>query len=336
MWEDTPNLPLSSPEDEVQQHEYPPQAQPKVQSQDTALTLLHNHASLSTILDTPIDEHPPSKEQQKSSEMQDQCPPTKSSTDAEGHGTNESKELEKEKEKEEEGEKKTMKNVEKTPETIPQDTRHDSKMSIHPPSPTPPLSLTTPPSVLPSALPSLPSPPPTTPIATYHYTHPSNLLLTSLSSVIGGLIHVHVPKHWLSLSNSNVIRRYVWGNELYTDDSDIVAMLFHSSYLSSSGHLLSSPPSSSSSSPSPPSMRKEKTSLLVTIRILPPLPLYIGSRTPLIHSRSYAGHHGTTLHIESVTPSPRRHRRSKADMSIREFYRADDGVRFVFNKAGPW
>ncbi|GME97512.1 unnamed protein product [[Candida] boidinii] len=54
----------------------------------------------------------------------------------------------------------------------------------------------------------------------------TELLPSILSNYINCLIDIHIP-HNLIKSNSNVKNRRIWGTDIYTDDSDILSILFH-------------------------------------------------------------------------------------------------------------
>ncbi|GMG39921.1 unnamed protein product [Ambrosiozyma monospora] len=69
------------------------------------------------------------------------------------------------------------------------------------------------------------------------------LLPSVISKYINCTVDVHVPYHAI-LNNDNVYNRRLWGTDVYTDDSDIVAILYHC------GILNSRDPTSSSSTSS--------------------------------------------------------------------------------------
>ncbi|GMF01277.1 unnamed protein product [Ambrosiozyma monospora] len=78
------------------------------------------------------------------------------------------------------------------------------------------------------------------------------LLPSVISKYINCTIDVHVPYHAI-LNNDNVYNRRLWGTDVYTDDSDIVAILYHC------GILNSRDPTSSSSSISSNGVRIRKS-----------------------------------------------------------------------------
>ncbi|KAI9019188.1 histone deacetylation protein Rxt3-domain-containing protein [Phycomyces nitens] len=61
----------------------------------------------------------------------------------------------------------------------------------------------------------------------FHLYTPT-LLLPNLEKWINGVLQVRIPAHYLSYSNPKVRKRAVWGTDIYTDDSDIVAIAIHS------------------------------------------------------------------------------------------------------------
>ena len=46
----------------------------------------------------------------------------------------------------------------------------------------------------------------------------------------GGAFEVRIPAHCLSGSNRQVRARQLWGSDVYTHDSDVVAVLMHCGY----------------------------------------------------------------------------------------------------------
>ncbi|ORX58168.1 Rxt3-domain-containing protein [Hesseltinella vesiculosa] len=60
----------------------------------------------------------------------------------------------------------------------------------------------------------------------YHLYHPS-MLLPNLQNHVNGLVQVRVPARYLTYQNPKVKKRAIWGTGVYTDDSDVVAMILH-------------------------------------------------------------------------------------------------------------
>lgn len=142
-------------------------------------------------------------------------------------------------------------------------------------------------------------------------------------------IDVRIPRYEL-YDNENVYERRVWGTDVYTDDSDVVAILYHCGILLSmdplaqdgantkstdretngNGNVALSPPPSSSTSPEPrypvqPDSPAEDISdmLVVRLRILPPLTAYHGRYRHCYNSRSWDGpvlHDGASVSVDSV------------------------------------
>lgn len=67
------------------------------------------------------------------------------------------------------------------------------------------------------------------------YTHdlPSHRpLLPRLEGNENSLVQIRIPSRYLnSARNQNVAKRKIWGTDIYTDDSDIVAVLYHTGHL---------------------------------------------------------------------------------------------------------
>ncbi|KAI8092200.1 histone deacetylation protein Rxt3-domain-containing protein [Gilbertella persicaria] len=55
-----------------------------------------------------------------------------------------------------------------------------------------------------------------------------HLLLPNLENCVNGLMEIRVPARFLTFDNVRVKKRAIWGTDIYTDDSDIVAMAIHS------------------------------------------------------------------------------------------------------------
>jgi hypothetical protein len=104
---------------------------------------------------------------------------------------------------------------------------------------------------------------------------------------------------WQSLLSQLIGKeRKVWGTEVYTDDSDLIAVLVHS------GFLLPSPYPSSSSPPSMTEKMEKDTAasgLLVTCRVIGRLVRYISTERNGLRSRGWGnGHDGGSLVVEGV------------------------------------
>ncbi|KAG2201555.1 hypothetical protein INT47_007432 [Mucor saturninus] len=54
------------------------------------------------------------------------------------------------------------------------------------------------------------------------------LILPHLERCLNGVMEIRVPARYLTFENMRVKKRALWGTDIYTDDSDIVAMAIHS------------------------------------------------------------------------------------------------------------
>ncbi|KAJ8097058.1 hypothetical protein POJ06DRAFT_283695 [Lipomyces tetrasporus] len=111
-------------------------------------------------------------------------------------------------------------------------------------------------------------------------------ILPRLEDRVNSFIQIRIARRFLSRqSNPHVVRREVWGTDVYTDDSDVVAALYHS------GHF----------SPSSGGVIAEKGDCVATLRILPLLQRYQGTFRHGINSRSWLTRHdGVSYRIEKV------------------------------------
>lgn len=124
-------------------------------------------------------------------------------------------------------------------------------------------------------------------------------------------IDVRIPRYQL-YHNDNVYQRHVWGTDVYTDDSDVVAILYHCGILQStdpladvSPHPQVAPLSAEPRYPVQPDSPAADVSdvLVVRLRILPPLTAYHGCYRHCYNSRTWAGpaqHDGASVAIDSV------------------------------------
>lgn len=59
------------------------------------------------------------------------------------------------------------------------------------------------------------------PLVSFMYTPGSSF--PDLRKYIGGTIEVRIPSVFLSSRNREVVTRQIWGTDVYTDDSDVLA-----------------------------------------------------------------------------------------------------------------
>ncbi|KEI41177.1 uncharacterized protein L969DRAFT_15203 [Mixia osmundae IAM 14324] len=113
-----------------------------------------------------------------------------------------------------------------------------------------------------------------------------------------------VKQDWSFWDLKSIRECQVWGTDVYTDDSDVLAMCLHSNWLKFSD----SPVSESAS--------KNHEAIAVTVRVAPRLLVYAGSLRNGLQSRSWGNSHdGVSLYIESIKATQDRRagrRRSKA------------------------
>lgn len=156
--------------------------------------------------------------------------------------------------------------------------------------------------------------------ATMPIAIPVTLLPDFLCNHLNCTIDVRIPRYEL-YDNENVYSRNVWGTDVYTDDSDPVAILYHCGILKSNDPFagfqsLQDNDSHTSTSNQWPVYPVQADSngttgtedisdvLVVRFRILPPLTAYYGCYRHAYHSRTWAQQHskhdGVSVSVESV------------------------------------
>lgn len=124
---------------------------------------------------------------------------------------------------------------------------------------------------------------------------PQELLFENFEDNLNSVVWVRIARRYLTRTNPSVAERRLWGSDVYTDDSDVVAMLFHCGYLD---------PDSKD-----PQIREFATGtedLLVHVLVLPTLQKYRGCYTHDINSRSWlTPHDGGSIKIFGVATMPR-------------------------------
>ncbi|KAI9187998.1 hypothetical protein H9P43_002389 [Blastocladiella emersonii ATCC 22665] len=126
----------------------------------------------------------------------------------------------------------------------------------------------------------------------------SGVLFPPLEHLVNGTLHVRIPAYHLSYNNPAVRRAAVWGTAVYTDDSDVVAMLLHAG-------KVTLPDPVPENTRSAPFHAPGVTDLLVSLRVYPRLEHYPGTLANRIRSRAWVDHDGVSLVIEKVTPLQR-------------------------------
>ncbi|KAF9897267.1 hypothetical protein BX616_005897 [Lobosporangium transversale] len=122
------------------------------------------------------------------------------------------------------------------------------------------------------------------------------------------MLEVRVASSYLTYNNAKIKKREVWGTDVYTDDSDVVAMLIHSGFYipplnanSTEQDLLHPTSQQHNFVPEPIKHICPGFDLAVTLRVLPKLVKYQGSIRHRIKSRTWnTGHDGVSFKIESI------------------------------------
>ncbi|KAF9143857.1 hypothetical protein BG015_000286 [Linnemannia schmuckeri] len=141
-----------------------------------------------------------------------------------------------------------------------------------------------------------------------YYRYDPAVLLPTMQGKENSLLEVRVASTYLTYDNAKVKKRELWGTDIYTDDSDVVAMLIHAGYFI--------PPTNSQCTDEdsfhPTSQHHNFVSnpikhicpgfdLAVTLRVMPKLIKYQGSIRHRIKSRTWStGHDGVSFKIESI------------------------------------
>lgn len=116
---------------------------------------------------------------------------------------------------------------------------------------------------------------------------PGKLIIRKYSPYLNSIVQVRVAHRWLTRTNALVSQRALWGSGVYTEDSDLVAALYHE------GHI------GSDESEHP------QGDLFVSLIILPRLRGYKGSYMNGVFSRTWhAPHDGVSFMISGVRKLP--------------------------------
>ncbi|XP_004495444.1 uncharacterized protein [Cicer arietinum] len=102
------------------------------------------------------------------------------------------------------------------------------------------------------------------------------------SSNSGPTLEIRIPSEYVTATNRQVRGGQLWGTDVYTYDSDLVAVLMHTGYCR---------PTSSS----PPAAIQE---LRATIRVLPPKDCYISTLRNNVRSRAWGAAIGCSYRVE--------------------------------------
>ncbi|KAG0202940.1 hypothetical protein BGX33_009387 [Mortierella sp. NVP41] len=141
-----------------------------------------------------------------------------------------------------------------------------------------------------------------------YYRYDPAILLPAMQGKENSLLEVRIASTYLTYDNVKVKKREVWGTDVYTDDSDVVAMLIHAGYFIPPTHSQCT----DEDSLHPTSQMHNFVSnpikhicpgfdLAVTLRVMPKLIRYQGSIRNRIKSRTWSsGHDGVSFRIESI------------------------------------
>jgi len=105
-----------------------------------------------------------------------------------------------------------------------------------------------------------------------------NVVIPDLAKKMNSLIEVLLPAKYLTGETKPVKVKQIWGTDVYSDDSDLVAVLVHT------GHV---------------KLKGAKHTLLVSLRVCPTQATYTGSERNGLKSRSWSGPHpGVSFKVE--------------------------------------
>lgn len=104
----------------------------------------------------------------------------------------------------------------------------------------------------------------------------------SESSLSGPTLEIRIPAEHVSATNRQVRGGQLWGTDIYTNDSDLVAVLMHTGYCRTTA------------SPLLPTIKE----LHATIRVLPPQDCYISTLRNNVRSRAWGAAVGCSYCIE--------------------------------------
>lgn len=113
----------------------------------------------------------------------------------------------------------------------------------------------------------------------YESSHPDK---TGDFSNNGPTLEVRIPAEHVTATNRQVRGGQLWGTDIYTDDSDLVAVLMHTGYCRPTA------------SPPPPTIQE----LRATIRVLPPQDCYTSKLRNNVRSRAWGAGIGCSYRVE--------------------------------------
>ncbi|KAL8159146.1 hypothetical protein V2J09_000683 [Rumex salicifolius] len=102
------------------------------------------------------------------------------------------------------------------------------------------------------------------------------------SSLGGPTLEIKIPGEHVTATNRQVRGGQLWGTDVYTNDSDLVAVLMHMGYCRTSPN------------PPPPALQEVR----VIIRVLPPQDFYVSSLRNNVRSRAWGAGIGCSYRVE--------------------------------------
>ncbi|CAO3611988.1 unnamed protein product [Mucor hiemalis] len=165
------------------------------------------------------------------------------------------------------------------------------------------------------------------------------LVLPNLEANLNGIMEIRVPARYLTFENVRVKKRAVWGTDIYTDDSDIVAMAIHSGKF----EPVFVEPEVDAEDPFALAIAGKKRESLeaakklalsgkkwvchdnlipdydlqITVRVLPTLQHYTSCTRHRIKSREWAKHDGMSLFVNKVEKIKRGEARLRGRSTIK-------------------
>ncbi|XP_071687929.1 uncharacterized protein [Rutidosis leptorrhynchoides] len=110
----------------------------------------------------------------------------------------------------------------------------------------------------------------------------SEKLKTSETSITGPTLDIRIPAEHVCATNRQVKGGQLWGTDIYTNDSDLVAVLMHTGYCRPTA------------SPPPPAVQE----LRATVRVLPPQNCYGSTLRNNVRSRAWGAAIGCSYRVE--------------------------------------
>ncbi|KAJ2963546.1 hypothetical protein NQZ79_g1434 [Umbelopsis isabellina] len=156
------------------------------------------------------------------------------------------------------------------------------------------------------------------------FVYEPGVQLPVLENQENAILEVRIPSWCLTYENKMVKKRALWGTDIYTDDSDIVAMILHTGQYDASYQepqvklnsdvLLAM--SGTAAVVEPRRLEMDKNipdhDVSVMLRVLPKLQRYTSTIRHHLKSRQWGGNHdGMSIYVEKVELLPRGEARAK-------------------------